>query len=107
MSNPNADPTKARRAKKARRRARPGTLEDARALLWRALTRAGELLDTEDEEGRPDAHTALRAIHAISQGAAAYARIVEVGELEARIAALEAAGGEGDGSGPRLGRGAA
>ncbi|WP_146160583.1 hypothetical protein [Deinococcus arcticus] len=102
MANP--DPRAARTAKRAKRRGQPGTLEDARALLWRALTRAGELL----EEADP-AH-ALKAVHAISQGAAAYARIVEVGELEARITALEAGQGEGEDlptGGPRLGRGAA
>ncbi|WP_424951021.1 hypothetical protein [Deinococcus sp.] len=109
MSNPN--PTTARQAKKRKRRSKPGSIEDARALLWKALQRAGELLEAETvkEDGSvtPDNHTALRAIDAISQGAAAYARIVEVGELEARIAALE--GGEGeDTPGPRLsGRGAA
>lgn len=102
MSNKNADPTKARQAKRARRRGKPGTLEDARALLWRALTRAGELLEEEDPA------LCLKAIHAISQGASAYAKIVEVGELEARIAALEGPGGEvEDGTpGPRLGRSA-
>ncbi|AHX26514.1 hypothetical protein DEDE109153_01070 [Deinococcus deserti] len=99
MANPN--PTEARKAKRARRRGKPGTLEDARALLWRALSRAGELLEEEDPA------LSLKAIHAISQGAAAYARIVEVGELEARIAALEGDGSEEEGSGPRLGRGAA
>jgi hypothetical protein len=111
MANLNADPSKARQAKKRKRRGAPGTIEDARALLWKALQRAGQLLEAETvkEDGTvtPDNHTALRAIHAISQGAAAYARIVEVGELEARIAALE--GGEAeDTPGPRLsGRGAA
>jgi len=108
MSNPN--PTAARQARKRKRRGKPGSIEDARALLWRALERAGELLEAETVEdgvSRPDNHTALRAIHAISQGAAAYARIVEVGELEARLAALEAVDGE-DPPGPRLsGRGAA
>lgn len=105
MANPN--PVEARQAKRARRRGKPGTLEDARALLWRALTRAGELLEAEDP-----AH-ALKAVHAVSQGAAAYARIVEIGELEARIKALEDAqpGEEEDPApaptGPRLGRGAA
>lgn len=100
----NPDPKEARKAKRARRRGKPGTLEDARALLWRALMRAGELLEEEDP-----AH-ALKAVHAVSQGASAYARIVEVGELEARLAALEAAGSEGEDTptgGPRLGRGAA
>jgi len=104
MSNPNADPTKARQARRKKRRGKPGTLEDARALLWRALTRAGDLLEEEDPA------LCLKAIHAVSQGAAAYARIVEVGELEARLAALEGAGGEGEDlptSGPQLRRGAA
>ena len=98
----NSNPVQARMGKRRKRRSKPGTLEDARALLWRALTRAGELLEEEDPA------LSLKAIHAISQGAAAYARIVEVGELEARIAALEGASGEGeDAPGPRLGRGAA
>jgi hypothetical protein len=112
MANANADPTKARQAKKRKRRGSPGSIEDARALLWKALQRAGELLEAEimeDGVSRPDNHTALRAIHAISQGAAAYARIVEVGELEARLSTLEnAAAEEQTTSGPRLsGRGAA
>lgn len=102
MSNPN--PTAARQAKRQKRRTKPGTLEDARALLWRALTRAGELLEQEDPV------LSLKAVHAVSQGASAYARIVEVGEIEARLAALEATGTPAEGSpdtGPRLGRGAA
>lgn len=99
MANP--DPSKARQVRRKKKRGKPGTLEDARALLWRALSRAGDLLEEEDPA------LSLKAIHAISQGAAAYARIVEVGELEARIAALEGGTGEEEGSGPRLGRGAA
>ena len=101
MANPNADPSKARQAKKRKRRGKPGSIEDARALLWKALQRAGDILESEDDT------LSLKAIHAVSQGAAAYARIVEVGELEARLTALE--GGEGeDTPGPRLsGRGAA
>lgn len=100
----NPNPTKARQAKKTRRRDTPGTLEDARALLWRAIARAGDILNGEDVE---DA-TVLRVLHGISQGAASYARIVEVRELEARIAALEAATGEDvPTGGPRLGWGAA
>lgn len=99
MANPNADPTKARQARRRKRRGQPGTLEDARALLWRALERAGDLLEEEDPL------LSLKAIHAVSQGAAAYARIVEVGEIEARLAALEGQGSED--TGPRMGRGAA
>ena len=84
-------------------------MEDARRLLWQALTRAGELLEVEDPEtGQPDNALALKAIHAISQGASAYAKIVEVGELEARIKALEDAGQveeeDAPTGGPRLAR---
>ena len=38
-----------------------------------------------------DPQLVLRAVHAMSQVSSAYARIVEVGELEARLAALETA----------------
>ena len=93
MSNPN--PTEARQAKRQKRRGQPGTLEDARALLWKAFQRAGVILDNEDDA------LSLKAIHAVSQGAAAYARIIEVGELEARLAALENLSGDGELTGGR------
>jgi len=81
----NSNPVEARQAKQERRRARRkvGSLEDAQALLWRALERAGELLE------RPEPEMALRAIHAVSQGAGAYARIIEVSKLEDRLEELE------------------
>lgn len=81
----NSNPVEARQAKQDRRRARRkvGSLKDAQALLWRALERAGELLELSEPE------MALRAIHAVSQGASAYARIIEVGKLEDRLEELE------------------
>ncbi len=85
MANHNADPTQARQARRQKRRSQPGTLEDARALLWKALERAAAILENEDDT------LSLKAIHAVSQGTAAYARIIEVGELEARLSALEGA----------------
>ena len=94
MSNPN--PTEARQAKKRKKLSRPGTLEDARVLLWKALQRAGDILEDTDPV------LSLKAIHAVSQGAAAYARIVEVGELEARLAALEDLPCEREPTGVRL-----
>ena len=93
MANHNADPTQARQAKRRKKLSQPGTLEDARALLWKALQRASVILENDDDT------LSLKAIHAVSQGAAAYARIIEVGELEARLAALE---GAGEDTGPRL-----
>lgn len=61
----------------------PGSLEDARRVLWSALTRAEKALKARDHS------TALKGVHAVSQCATAYARMVEVSELEARIKALE------------------
>jgi len=98
MANPNADPTKARQAKKRKRLNQMGTLDDARALLWKALERAADILESEDDV------LTLKAIHAVSQGAAAYARIVEVGELEARLTALEDQKTSEDRSTPGAGR---
>lgn len=63
--------------------ANPGTLEDARKVLWGALKRAAKVLRSGDDD------RALKAVHAVSQASTAYARLVEVGELEARIWALE------------------
>ncbi|WP_161881166.1 hypothetical protein [Deinococcus alpinitundrae] len=60
-----------------------GSLEDARRVLWAALKRAERSLKARDHA------TALRGVHAVSQCAAAYTRLVEVSELEARITALE------------------
>lgn len=96
MANPNADPLKARIAQRRKRKA--GSLKDVSRMLWEALETARELLSEEDVQVR------LKAIHALSQTASSYARVYEVGELEARLEALEAAQ---EGPGPRLGRGAA
>ena len=95
MANPNPDPLKARQAKKAKRRGKPGSLSDAQAVLWQALRKAGELLEHEDP------HLSLKAVHAVSQCAANYAKVLEVGELEARLQALEAEVEAGRGRRPR------
>lgn len=80
----NANPYKARLGKK--RLAKAGTLDDVTRLLWRGLCEArGVLFRAEDDELK------LRAIHAISQAAGQYTRLLEVGELESRVEALEAA----------------
>lgn len=87
-----------------RRRRKAGSIEDAKRLLWRALERAGELLDSEDLS--PD--QTLKALHAISQGAGAYSKVLEVSDFAARLEALEKAHGiDSADAGPRLGKGAA
>lgn len=82
----NADPHPARMGRK--KRSKPGDLKAAGAKVWRALETAEALLESEDSAER------LKACHAVFQGAAAYARVYEVGELEARLEALERAQGE-------------
>lgn len=79
-------PHKARQARKRRRAA--GSLDDARRVLWSALTAAETILDDATEQR--DAPTVLKAVHALTQATAAYARVVEAGELEARLAEVEA-----------------
>lgn len=86
MANPN--PHQGRLAQ--RRRRKPGNMQALAAKLWGALEVAERLLS------HPEPATQLRAVHAISQAAGSYARLYEVGELEARLNALEQAdeGGE-------------
>ncbi len=64
-------------------------MDAARSLLWRALQSAeAVLLDAAEES---DGTTVLKAVHALTQATAAYARVVEAGELENRLSELEAA----------------
>jgi len=76
----NNNPTKARRARAEQKRER---LQHILEHVSMALDRSNELLAHEDP------NTALRAANAIFQGAVAYARVYEVGELESRLEALE------------------
>jgi hypothetical protein len=82
MANPHADPLKARMAKKKRQRT--GTLPDLQRKLWLALLHAEDILE---HAGAPEVR--LRAVHAVSQCAGQYAKLLEIGELEARLTALE------------------
>lgn len=82
MANPHPDPLRARLAKKRRRKA--GTLAQLTVVVWHALLEAQAVLEEADE-----AELTLKAVHAVSQCAGQYAKLLEVGELEARIQALE------------------
>lgn len=74
-----------------------GTLDGAKKLTWKALRRAAELLEDADPQ------VALKAAHAVFQGATAYAKLHEVSELEARLSELERALGlEGPAKGRRI-----
>ena len=92
-------------AKKTRRGKKLGTVEDARRILWKALERAGELADREEQEPGD----VLRVLHAVSQAVTAYARVCDISELEQRLTQLEQleqerAEADGGGHGPRLSR---
>lgn len=83
MANPN--PYKARRAKQARQTRAPGDIKAVQARLWGALEAACGVLD--DPES--DAPLRLRAVHAVTQATATYAKVLEATEFEGRLRALE------------------
>lgn len=74
----------ARLAKRKRRSS--GNLNGARLRLWSALEAAEACLLDAVAEGDRDG--VLKACHAVTQTAGAFARVFEVGELEARFTAL-------------------
>jgi hypothetical protein len=80
----NRSPHQARMGKKLR--GKPGDMHQVQLILWHALKRAQGVLDTavEDDE-------TLKACHAVGQLAGQYVKLLEVGELEARLTALEQA----------------
>ena len=82
---PNPNPHVARTAKKRRRIRKVGDLAAMRRKLWQAITTAEDiLLDPES-----DTLTQLKSINAITSASTAYAKLIEVGELEERLTALE------------------
>ena len=87
MANPNPDASKARRAKKNRRRPKPGTVKQLTSVLWSAISKLEEHLTADAEE--VDTAELCRLSHALSQSASTYLKALEVGEFEARLEALE------------------
>ena len=85
MANPN--PYQARQSFKLKRQRKAGSLADARLIQWRALKAAESAMYAAGEAR--DCSAVLRAVHAITQASTAYAKLVEVGELEARLGELE------------------
>lgn len=85
---PNTAPARRKKAEKRRDTAEAtGTLGDVRAKLWACIERVEELMT----EGDPDAALVLKGTHALVQACGAFVKVLEVGELEARLADLEAA----------------
>ena len=79
-------PHKARLEKKKRRRVRKiGTLTDARRKLWQAITSAEEVL----LDDQSDNLTVLKAVNSITSASTAYAKLIEVGEMQAQLDELQ------------------
>lgn len=80
-------PHRARLKKKSARK--PGDLRGIQRKLWAAILHAEETMEA---AAQADNHElTLKAIHALSQCAGQYAKLLEIGELEARMQALEQA----------------
>jgi hypothetical protein len=80
VANPN--PYQARAAK--RRAHKPLNLLDVLKIMTKAIREAeAALLATDDVE------LTLKCVHALSQSCGMYAKLLEVGEFEARLKALE------------------
>ena len=82
---PDTKPNKTRQAKRRRRIRKMGTLTDARRKLWQAITSAEDVL----LDDQSDSQMVLKAAHAITSASTAYAKLVEIGEIEARLEAVE------------------
>jgi hypothetical protein len=80
---PNPNPWQARHARKKIRK--PGNLLDLQRKLWRCICEAELILDEAD-----DPELVLRAVHALCQCSGQYAKLLEVGEFEARMRVVEA-----------------
>jgi hypothetical protein len=78
---PNPSPHKARMATKKKHK--PLNIQDVLMIVQEALETARDLLSEKDPTMQ------LKACHGVFQGAQAYGKLYEVGEIEARLAALE------------------
>lgn len=86
----NNNPTKARQAKKRRRKLKPGDLKDVQSVLWSAIIKLEQhLRDVTENEEETDTGELCKLTHALSQSSSTYIKALEVGEYEARIAELE------------------
>jgi hypothetical protein len=74
----------ARQAKRAKHQ--PRSLQTLVATLWDALDEAAAIMQRAEGD-----EVKLRAVHAVSQVGGQIGRLLEIGELEARLSAVEQA----------------
>jgi transcriptional regulator of aromatic amino acid metabolism len=84
-------PHVARQAKRHVRRPKPGTVRQLTAVLWRAITHLETHLDRVASADKVDTSELCKLTHATAQAAGVYLKAIEVGELEARLEAVERA----------------
>lgn len=70
---------------KRKRRPKPGDVQALRRVLWAAIRRVEEVIDTSGTTT-----TVLRAVSALSTAAGVYLKAAEVGELEERLTQIDA-----------------
>lgn len=87
-------PHLARAAKKRARRPKPGTVKQLSAVLWRAVTHLETHLDDAMTDEVVSTDKLCKLTHALSQSASTYLKALKVGELEARLEAIEKAQAE-------------
>ena len=83
----NANPHQARAAKQRKAAQRAGSPDDLQMVVWHAVSAAAEIV----RDPNADAATRLRAVHAVTQAAGAYAKVYEAVEVDARLRAIEEA----------------
>lgn len=89
MANPNPYKARLERRRKARKARTGGSVEDARKAMWAAVEALEDrVASTAEQEG--DASELTRLTHALSQAVQTFLKTYEVGELEQRMAAIEA-----------------
>lgn len=87
MANTNS--TKARQAKKRRRKLKPGDVKDVQTVLWSAIINLEQHLTDVVEQEDVDTAELCKLTHALSQSSSTYIKALEVGEYGAGIAELE------------------
>ena len=92
-NNPNTQPARDAKKRKAIEKRKedveqikePGTLQDVKVKMWNAINRL-ETIATKDDA---DDSLVVKTTHCLVQACGQYVKLLEVGEFEARIAALE------------------
>ena len=73
----------------SRNRKEQGSIEEARGVMWGAIKNLEGHLHRVSGEEEPSTAEVCKLSHALSQSMAVFTKLLEVGELESRLQALE------------------